>query len=278
VFAGIAPLAIGGALLLLPVLRQVPHEAAEQATGTTIGRGIALAAGLGLVQAAAETDAWWAIPAVVGGLLIGFVTLRRVLPSGALRLARGLPSTLVLRGVLTCAFFGAEAYLPLTLTRVHGGTAREVGIPLTVAALGWATGSWWQGHTQRARTQLVQIGFATVAVGLALLVVVAQPAVSLWVAVPIWTIAGTGMGLAMPVVSVLTIELSTPEAQGRNSAALQICDIVGSVVGIAAVGAIVTGLGLHRLSTAATLGDALLAAVAVTGVVIAPRIRPAAGE
>src|SRR4051794_25947199 len=53
VFAGIAPLAVGGAALLIPVLRAIPpmrHESASAPPG--IGRGILLAAGLGLIQAA----------------------------------------------------------------------------------------------------------------------------------------------------------------------------------------------------------------------------------
>jgi MFS family permease len=109
-------------------------------------------------------------------------------------------------------------------------------------------------------------------VGIALLVVVAQPQPSMWLAVPIWTIAGTGMGVAMPTISVLLIELSPDDEQGANSAALQISDIVGSVTGIAAAGALVTALGLHRITTAVTAADAALAGVAVLGVLTAHRV------
>src|SRR4051794_16985832 len=55
VFAGIAPLALGGAALLVPVLRGIPSMRQEQSeTSSGLGRGILLAGGLGLIQAAAE--------------------------------------------------------------------------------------------------------------------------------------------------------------------------------------------------------------------------------
>lgn len=273
VFAGIAPLAVAGAAMLLGVLRQVPAQEPGDTTSTTIWHGVALAAGLGLVQLAAEADDWWSIPLVAAGLVIGIPTLRRVLPAGALRLARGLPSVVLMRGVLTCAFFGAESYLPFTLTRVHGGSAQVVGIPLTLGALGWSAGSWWQGRTDSSKARRLQVGFGLAAIGISLLVIVAQPSVSLWLAVPIWTVAGTGMGLAMPTISVLLIELSPAAEQGANSAALQISDMVGSIVGIAAMGAIVTGFGQDHVTTAVTIGDVALAAVAVGGIFAATRTR-----
>jgi MFS family permease len=272
VFAGIAPMAVGGAALLIPVLRRIPSTKAVDATNPNgITRGLLLAGGLGLMQAAAEAVDWWSIPLLVAGLVLGIPPLRALLPTGALRLARGLPTVIVLRGILTCAFFGAESYLPLTLARVHHATPRVVGIPLTLAAIGWSLGSWWQGRRTRKRVTLLRAGFTVVAVGVSLLIVIASPAVSLWLAVPIWAIAGAGMGIAMPTISVLMLDLSPASTQGANSAALQISDMVGSIVGIAAVGAMVTSLGLDRIRTAVTIGDAVLAAVAIAGMFAASR-------
>jgi MFS family permease len=274
VFAGIAPIALGGAAMLVPVLRSIPpmHKDASD-TGNGILRGILLAGGLGLVQAAAEVVNWWSVPLLLGGLGLAFVPLRRLLPPGAMRLARGLPAVIVLRGILTCAFFGAEAYLPLTLTRLHGGSARVVGVPLTLAAIGWSAGSWWQGRRSRQKLTLLRIGFAGVAAGIVLLVVIAAPSVSMWWAVPIWSLAGAGMGLAMPTISVLLIDLSADEDQGTNSAALQISDMAGSIVGIAAAGALVTAFGLGDLRSAVTIADVILAVIAVGGVLASSRYR-----
>jgi MFS family permease len=273
VFAGIAPVAIGGALLLVPVLRGLPDAPrGDTRNPNGISRGIQLAAGLGLIQVAAEATDWWSIPLLAAGLTLGLLPLRRLLPAGSLRLARGLPAVVVLRGVLTCAFFGAESYLPLTLTRVHHATPRIVGIPLTLAAIGWSAGSWWQGRRARQRVTLLRTGFTTVAAGVALLALIASPSVSLWFAVPIWAAAGAGMGIAMPTTSVLTLDLSPAATQGANSAALQISDMVGSIIGIATVGALVTALGLDRIRVAVTIGDLLLAGVAFFGAAVAARV------
>jgi predicted MFS family arabinose efflux permease len=206
------------------------------------------------------------------GLVLVVVPLRRLLPAGALRLAPGLPTVIVLRAIVTCAFFGTEAYLPLTLTRLHHGTPREVGIPLTLAALGWALGSWWQGRRQRSPAVVLRAGFATVAVGVALLIVMASSSVSLWVAVPIWAIAGAGMGTVIPTLSVLVLNLSPAASQGTNSAAFQISDMVGTITGIAAASALVTGFGLHRLATSVTIANGVLAGVAVMGAVAVSRV------
>ncbi len=274
VFAGIAPLALGGAVLLLPVLRTLePREGAEHPTARP-SDGLLLALALGLLQLALQVLDWRSAPLGVVGVALGARPLHRLLPPGTLRLASGLPAVIATRGIITCAFFGAEAYLPLTLTRVHGGSARVVGIPLTLAALGWAAGSWLQGHGTAKRATLIRTGFGLVGAAVAALVLVDVHGTSLWLAVPIWTVAGAGMGLVITLVAVLVLELSPEAEQGANSAALQISDITGSVIGIAAAGSVTTALGVHRLTTAAVIADIGLAAVAAAGMLVAGRIAP----
>jgi hypothetical protein len=51
-----------------------------------------------------------------------------------------------MRGVLAAAFFGAEAFIPLMLVQERGLRPGTAGLVLTGAALGWATGSWYQGR------------------------------------------------------------------------------------------------------------------------------------
>jgi hypothetical protein len=64
------------------------------------------------------------------------------------------------------AFFGAEAYLPLTPTRVHNGGPEEVGIPSTLSAPGWSFASWVSGRPRVAawqRGRRLAVGFALLA-------------------------------------------------------------------------------------------------------------------
>jgi MFS family permease len=274
VFLGIAPFAAVGAALLLPVLRSAGGGTGRRDHRVGTPGAFALALGIGLVQTAGQRLDWTAPVLLVAGVALLAVPLRRFLPAGTLRLRPGLPTVVLLRGIFSIAFFGAEAYLPLTLTRLHGGSATTVGIPLTLAAVGWALGSWWQGRGSTAAATLVRSGFALVGVAVAALVVLTWSAVSMWVAVPIWGLAGFGMGLGYPTVSVLLLRLSPEEEQGANTAALQVCDVVGGIIGIALAATLVTAAGHAHLGAAMRLADPLLASAPVVGAALVARAVP----
>ena len=63
------------------------------------------------------------------------------------------------------------------------------------------------------------------------------------VAIAVWALAGGGMGLMYPRLTVLTLAYSTPQNQGFNSSALSIFDAVGSTMAIAVMGLAFTALG-----------------------------------
>ncbi len=280
VFIGIAPLAGLGALILVPVLRGLPAHAPSHSLPARLGPlgGVFLAGGLGMLQDAGTHLNWSGGALAAGGVALALPPLRRLLPAGALRLARGLPTVVMLRGALTAAYLGAEAYLPLTLTRLHHGAPAVVGIPLTLGALGWAAGSWFQGHRAGDdRSPLLQWGFGLVGAGVALLASLATTTTSLWLAAPIWVLAGAGMGLAYPTVSVLTLQLSAGAEQGANSAALQVTDVLGSVLAIAAGAGVIDSLSNARFSTAIAVIDVALATVAVGGMLASRRALPRTG-
>jgi MFS family permease len=282
VFVGMLPLVLVGLALLGPVLRGLPSAAG----GAGLRRGglvvaVLVASGLAAVQYAGQQPGWWSIPLVVLGLALMLPALRRFLPDGTLRLRRGLPATVALRGILAGGFFGAEAYLPLALTRVHGASPATAGLPLTVGALGWAAGSWVQGRASEAvRRRLLPLGFAVVATGIGPLALVASSShVTMWLALPLWCVAGLGMGLAMPSISVLTLSMSPEREQGANSAALQICDVTCSVVTIGAGGGLVAWAqsGAIGLGAAIAAIDLAMAGIAVLGVLASRRAGHATG-
>ena len=76
-----------------------------------------------------------------------------------------LPAAVLLRGVLTFAFFGVDAYVPLALVEWRGSSAIAAGIVLTAATLvldrrlvdpGAALGRW-------PARRFVRVGFLVVA-------------------------------------------------------------------------------------------------------------------
>ncbi len=248
--------------------------------------GVAVAAAAGVAQLAIHEQPSPLSALGVGGLL-AVVALAwsapRLLPDGTTRARRGLPAVVLSRAIFNGAFMGSITFVPLLLNRERGVALTTAGAVLALASLGWSTGSWWQGHsrlrgpTQRAR--LVIRGAGLLTTGLVALTVLA-----LWEGAPLPALAaalaigGLGMGVGSTTLSVLILDL-TPEAEhGRASAALQLADVLGTVIGIAAATALFAAVHRDGESTAYVVIWAALAAVAAVGLVVAPRCAPAAAS
>ncbi|MEU4803608.1 MFS transporter [Actinosynnema sp. NPDC023587] len=275
VFLGLAPFVLLAVLLVVPVLGRLPAHRPDP----TRRRGLPLAAlGAGTGVAALS----WAAQHPTGvNLVIGLVglgvlvpALAVLLPKGTLRARPGLPATILARGLLAGSFFAAEAFIPLTLTSVHGYSAIAAGIPLTVSALGWTAGSWWQSRKPDIpRATLVRWGFLLNAAGVAGVTLVAPSWGPAFLTPVLWAVAGAGMGMAMSSLSVLTLAASTDVDRGFNSAALQISDMLGSALLIGLGGVLVGAFASARAPTAGVVPfDLLMAAVAVLGAVLARRL------
>ena len=71
------------------------------------------------------------VPTIVlsaAGLALGIFALRRLTPPGTLVARPVLPAAILLRGVLTCTFFGVDAFVALTLVEWRGLSATEAGL------------------------------------------------------------------------------------------------------------------------------------------------------
>jgi MFS family permease len=279
VFLGVTPFALLGTVLLVPTVRRLPalDESLPEATPR---RGVALsgiAAGLGI------TALTWAVqhPSLgtlwlgLAGLAAVIPALRVLLPKGTLLARRGLPGTILARGLFAGAFFGVEAYVPLTLVAVHHQSAAMAGLPLTVGALGWAGASWWQGrHPDVSRAALIRLGYVVLASALAAMTFVAPSWGPAWLAAPLWVVAGAGMGMAIPGISVLTLRYAPPRDRGFASAALQVCDMVFAASTVGLGGVLLTTLASAAAPTAAVIPiDLLMAGIALVGAVVFRPVR-----
>ncbi len=238
--------------------------------------------GLAVIQVALVRPGGLPGPVAVAIGVLGVIVLLPaasiLLPSGALRLARGLPTTVLMRGFLAGCFFSAEAFLPLALVEQRGVSVTWAGLTLAVASIGWVVGSAWQsrlpGNADRARP--VQWGTALVALGLATLPLCLVPSIPVWVCAGSWIVGALGMGLCFPSINVQTLRLSPQAEQGVNSSALQISDAVLSAIGLGIAGAIhaaAVASGGAQSSTYATIW--LLAAAGAAGAaLIARRMTP----
>ncbi len=239
------------------------------------------AAGAALLQYAGQRLALFSVVIAVVALVVLGLSVPRLLPRGTLRAARGLPTVVLMRGVMGGAFFGAEAFVPLMLITDRGLSPTAAGLALTGGALGWAFGSWLQGRPGRRtpRYRLVPRGCLLIAVGIACAGVVLVPAVPVVLAPVGWVLGGLGMGMGMSSVSVLLLELSEEAEQGANSAALQLSDALGSVIFVGLAGTLFAAFHQagHDSRGFATI-FCLMVVIALVGAVIGRRVRPSGGR
>lgn len=191
-----------------------------QALTLVLGVGLLL---LGL----ARTNAPAAVGLAIAGALIASPALLRLLPAGALRLAAGLPSVVLSRGLFYAAFVGVEAFLALMLTSIHGYRPLITGVVIASGAVSWALGSWLQDRLEHSlsRRRRVQIGTLLLALGLSgqllSLYALLEP---LLIGIAGWVLAGLGIGLAHASSSVLAFALAPEGEEGAVASALQVVE------------------------------------------------------
>ncbi len=250
VFLGVAPVVLAAVIIVWPKTRQLGPIGAPEAGSARARtlRGLALAGGVFAAQWAvvrlADTEAPGAglvaglVSLALAGIVVVLLVLPALLPPGTLVLARGLPSVIATRGLVNVAFFGTEAFIPLMLVSSRDISAGTAGLTLSAGALGWSAGSFVQARVTFERGWLLVAGSSILSLslgGFALATAVEAP---LWVLAVVWSLSGFAMGMTLSSTSVLVLKLSPTTEQGRNSAALQISDQLGGVVGTAGAGAL----------------------------------------
>jgi MFS family permease len=264
VFLGVAVAVPLAAALLLPPLGRLP--AASRVTGAEalprarIGWAALAALGALLLHAASQggTPAR-AASMLLLGLGVAAIAARRLLPRGSLSAARGLPAVIALRGLLAAAFATAEVFVPLYLTHEAGWSLAQAGLALSAGAVLWSAGSAVQARLTAApaRRRGLQAGFGMLATGLAIVALPMLAGPPAWIGVAGWALAGFGIGLSFPMLSVLTLGLSSPAEQGRNASALQLADALCCSAALAAAG------GLFNLAGGGASGHLLVLGVAL---------------
>ncbi|SDK14164.1 Major Facilitator Superfamily protein [Nonomuraea maritima] len=284
VFFGIIPLVVPALAMLLPALRVATTTDTEPGTGPR-SRPVAMtlaatstAGGAGLLLHGVDrlhTHLATASVETAVGLALLLYGLHRLLPPGALRFARGLPTTVLMRGLFSASFFGVNAFLPLMLQEVKLFDQGDAGIALTAGALGWSAGSYLQSRRTGAAHRRIRLGAATVMVAILACLPSAMAGVSGWLAAPAWLVAGLGMGFGLTTVSVTAMHQSPVNEQGANSAALSVSDQLGSALAIGVGGALVNVVGHASIDTGFVVISVLMAAVALSATLLAGRTRPA---
>lgn len=286
VFLGVVVLVLPALAMLFPALRGVRSGTANGAAG---GNGIDPAGAP--VPWAPDRLAWAALAALAvlglnlssglpgaGPLLAGaavviaLLAVKPLVPRGTLTARRGLPSVILIRGLVAAGFFGAEVYLPYLLVERYAFSPTFAGLTLTGGAIAWASASGVQSRLggRLGSPLAVRIGSVLVLLAIALALMTTALGWPAAVAIAGWVLAGGGMGLAYPRLSVMTLALSTPDTEGFNSSAMSISDSLGGALALAATGIVFTAFTTTAASFAGVF--VLTAAIAAAAVAIAPRV------
>jgi MFS family permease len=253
VFLGVPPLAVIAWLVMMRGMSGMSSARSGEAddeggavipgdsAGVRASWGLGLAIGALLMQLGSQhVTQLYGVPLAIVGIGVIAFCAPRLLPRGAFRLRLGLPSVVITRGLLTASFYAAETFLPLLLVTERGLSPARAGLVLTGGAIGWSVGSWLlsQPWLHWSRRRMLVTGSFVLALGVLALVAVGLSWVSPYAVIPIWFVAGMGMGLAYSGTSVMALLLADDGEEGRASASLQLCDGLGGVLGIGIAGAV----------------------------------------
>lgn len=246
VFLGVAALTMIAFAMVYTRLHSLSLHTAEPSrvpVGARLGWASLVAAGALALSLAGEAGTWAPVVVVGAVVLIG-VAARPLLPPGTLTVRRGLPSVILMRGIIAGALFGAEIYVPYLLISEYGFSPVWAGLGLTTAAVLWAVGADLQGRfgDRLGNRRIVLLGTAQLAAATLLATATAVFALPAGVLIAGWALAGGGMGLMYPRLTVLTLAYSTPSDQGFNSSALSISDSIGASAAIATMGLLFVAL------------------------------------
>ncbi|MGW7415124.1 MFS transporter [Streptomyces sp. NPDC054863] len=242
VFLGLAVLTALPALAVVFMLRdraeEVPYEkgklsdpeAASHRPGLRLAAAVSVGAALGQ-YAASGWDTAHLLYAVAALALLG-VFAPRLLPPGTLRAARGLPASVLLRGLASGVFFTLEAFVPLMLVTVREVPPVQTGLAFTGAAVFWAGAAWVQSRRlgRFPRHRVVAAGALLLAVAVVLAAVGTFPSVPALTAAPAMVVAAVGMGLLAPSLTLLSLSHTPPDRQGYASSAMQTTQNLGQIV------------------------------------------------
>jgi len=284
VFFGLAALTVLPALVVVAVLRGPSWAAVPAPSGDEPPRPalmVATAVSLGAALGQYGVSGWDVrhLLFAAGGFVLMVAFASRLLPPGTWRASRGLPATVLLRGLGSGVFFTLEAYVPLLLLTDRGAPPVVVGLAFTGAAVAWAGSSWVQGRLLEhwPRHRLVVAGARVQAAAVVLAVAGTLPATPAYTAASAMVLAAVGMGMYAPSLTVLSLTHSPPGRQGYASSAMQTTQNLGQITVLGASSALFNACLGADSTNAVGYGAAfgLLLAPCILATLLATRARSA---
>jgi MFS family permease len=249
IFLGITVLVVLPLLLMLPALRAhaggPPPGARARFDLRHLRLAGAVALGAGLLQLGGQEPGWLSLLPAGAGLALLVPAAVRLMPPGTFRAARGLPSAILLRALISAAYYTTQSFLPLMLISQRDLSYTAAGLALVVSGVLWATGAQVQSRPRLEpyRYRLVSLGTVLILGGVALVPAVLLDAVPVWTPAVALSLGALGMGVVVASVGVVVLRLSEPEEAGGNIAALQAADSLSNAVMLTIVGTAFAAFG-----------------------------------
>ncbi len=283
VFLSMPFLAIPSAILVRPALRMLgpaEHAPDEQwdrrGAIVKIGWSILAAFGAAALHYGGERRDPIGIALIVAAVAGLILSSPKLLPAGTFRGSRGLPTVFVLRGLVGAAFAGAEIYLPLLLQQERDFSPAMAGSILTIGGVTWFIGSWMRKrfHDRVEPAIFVRVGALSLCIGIGSVMLLVWTTTPVLVGVLGWGFSGFGMGLIYSSLSLLTLQLSTPAEQGKNSSSLQVAEALVVATVLALTGTAFATLDSRSQETAGyVVCFAVAWGLAFGAVVLSSRVR-----
>ena len=251
VFWFVLPLIALAVMLTFPSFRKLQLQASVN--NTTINKGfskeahaIILSVGTGLLLTGLGwISEWKGIVLTIAGVLIMIRPLRKLLPEGTFTVKKGLPATIVTRGLYVACYVATESYVVLALTEVKGYSADLAGLIVAAGALSWSTAAWLQsrfdekdGGTGRRKRVITGIGIMIVGVAL-VMASIRLPDGGLVYALISQLFTGFGIGLANPTTGAIALQHARAGEEGEVSAVIQFIDAFSPGLSIGIGGALI---------------------------------------
>ena len=284
VFISLLPVVLIAGSIAVPALARLGRPQAAEAAEHKVADAVRASAGTAMILAAltlasssGESRVIRALiaPALVaGGCAAALPALRRLVPPGTLTAGPGLPATILSRGLLTFAFFGADGYVTLAITAIRHDSSLVAGFAVTGATVAWTGGAWIQARLSERweGRRLIRTGLVIILLGVAGMMLTLQPGVPVATGIAAWTVAGLGMGMACSPILLLMLRQAPAGREGRESASLNLADALGTATGLGVGGAAVAAWASTDLRRGVATAFAISAAVAVLALAITRRL------
>ncbi|MEB7537650.1 MFS transporter [Pantoea anthophila] len=238
-----------GLLSMLMLARWLPaHQQEEKSAPLNLaGSGWLMLCVSALLVALlqAELLGYWLIPFLLCSLLAGWQLKRHeqraAAPLFPLVIWR---SRLIIAGnagnlIIGAAMMGISAFLPTWIQGIRGGTPLQAGSALAMMSIGWPLASTLSGRLMLLTSYrfTAQLGALLLVSGSALLLLL-QPASSLYQAGFTAFLIGTGMGMTSTTFLVSVQNEADYQIRGICTASVMFSRMIGSAVGTAIMGAV----------------------------------------